>query len=162
METEKELKEVNEENENEMPVDKDYSHPQKKNLFISILWRLNFAAYCMEFVGTFMLTLIVALTAQSINQPLAIGASLTTLVFLGGHVSGGHFNPGNLKINKRSLIFNIFTSRFNINRSFLLFCSTIFRGFNRIFLRIHDFPRKLKLFRTSFWSRGKNLSSFLC
>jgi hypothetical protein len=46
-----------------------------RNIFVSMLFKLNFSAYIMEFIGTFMLTLIVALTANTINQPLAIGAS---------------------------------------------------------------------------------------
>jgi len=48
----------------------------------------------MEFIGTFLLTLVISLTANTVNQPLAIGATLSTLIFLGGHVSGGHYNPG--------------------------------------------------------------------
>jgi len=75
-------------------IDNEHKNIQPRNIFISLLWRLNFAAYTMEFIGTFMLTLIVALTANTSNQPLAIGASLSTLVFLGGHISGGHYNPG--------------------------------------------------------------------
>jgi aquaporin Z len=43
----------------------------------------------MEFIGTFFLVLVVAFT----GNPLAIGAVLAALVYMGGYISGGHFNP---------------------------------------------------------------------
>ncbi len=48
-----------------------------------------------EFIGTFFLVLTVGLTvvAQSPFAPLAIGSSLMIMVYMGGHVSGGHYNP---------------------------------------------------------------------
>lgn len=57
-----------------------------------ILLNLRYPAYVMEFIGTFYLTLVVALTASNPQQPLAIGAALCALIFTGGHISGGHFN----------------------------------------------------------------------
>lgn len=50
--------------------------------------------YLTEFIGTFFLVLTVCLTA-GVTQfaPLAIGASLMIMVYMGGHVSGGHYNP---------------------------------------------------------------------
>lgn len=45
--------------------------------------------YIMEFIGTFFLVLVVALT----GNPIAIGAILMVMVYMGGPVSGGHFNP---------------------------------------------------------------------
>lgn len=51
--------------------------------------------YVTEFVGTFFLVLTVGLTVVggSPMAPLAIGASLMVMVYMGGHVSGGHYNP---------------------------------------------------------------------
>ena len=51
--------------------------------------------YLTEFIGTFFLVLTVCLTAPTGNPmaPLAIGASLMIMVYMGGHVSGGHYNP---------------------------------------------------------------------
>jgi len=51
--------------------------------------------YLTEFIGTFFLVLTVCLTAPSGSPlaPLAIGASLMVMVYMGGHVSGGHYNP---------------------------------------------------------------------
>jgi len=51
--------------------------------------------YLTEFIGTFFLVLTVGLTVTQGSQfaPLAIGASLMIMVYAGGHVSGGHYNP---------------------------------------------------------------------
>jgi aquaporin Z len=53
--------------------------------------------YLVEFIGTFFLVFTVGMTVippgAGILAPVAIGASLMVMVFAGGHVSGGHFNP---------------------------------------------------------------------
>jgi aquaporin Z len=53
--------------------------------------------YIAEFIGTFFLVLTVGCTvlpgAAGVIPPLAIGASLMVMIFAGGHISGGHFNP---------------------------------------------------------------------
>jgi len=51
--------------------------------------------YIVEFIGTFFLILTIGLAVRSGSPlaPLAIGASLMVMIFSGGHVSGGHFNP---------------------------------------------------------------------
>ncbi len=48
-----------------------------------------------EFIGTFFLVLTIGLTVTSGSQfaPIAIGTSLMIMVYMGGHVSGGHYNP---------------------------------------------------------------------
>lgn len=48
-----------------------------------------------EFIGTFFLVFTIGLTvtAASPFAPLAIGAMLTAMVYMGGHVSGAHYNP---------------------------------------------------------------------
>ena len=43
----------------------------------------------MEFIGTFFLVLVVALT----GNPIAIGAVLMVMIYMGGNLSGGHYNP---------------------------------------------------------------------
>jgi len=52
-------------------------------------------AYATELIGTYFLVLTVGLTslAQSPLAPLAIGSSLMIMVYMGGHVSGAHYNP---------------------------------------------------------------------
>jgi len=51
--------------------------------------------YIVEFIGTFFLVFTVGTAVHSGSPlaPLAIGASLMVMIFAGGHVSGGHFNP---------------------------------------------------------------------
>lgn len=51
--------------------------------------------YLTEFIGTLFLVLTVCLTVlgQSPMAPLAIGCSLMIMVYMGGHISGGHYNP---------------------------------------------------------------------
>jgi aquaporin Z len=51
--------------------------------------------YAAEFIGTFFLVLTVGAVSVTQNPlaPLAIGGVLAAMIFAGGHVSGGHFNP---------------------------------------------------------------------
>jgi aquaporin Z len=51
--------------------------------------------YLTEFIGTFFLVLTIGLTVLSGTPlaPLAIGSALMIMVYMGGHVSGGHYNP---------------------------------------------------------------------
>jgi aquaporin Z len=58
---------------------------------------LQMKKYLVEFIGTFFLVFTVGSTVIAPGAgalaPLAIGASLMVMVFAGGHVSGGHYNP---------------------------------------------------------------------
>jgi aquaporin Z len=49
----------------------------------------------VEFIGTFFLVLTVGFAARDAGNlaPLAVGSALMVMVFAGGHISGGHFNP---------------------------------------------------------------------
>jgi aquaporin Z len=49
----------------------------------------------VEFIGTFFLVFTVGMAVATAGSlaPLAIGAALMVMVFAGGHVSGGHYNP---------------------------------------------------------------------
>jgi aquaporin Z len=49
----------------------------------------------VEFIGTFflMFTVGMAVATAGTLAPLAIGIVLMVMVFAGGHISGGHFNP---------------------------------------------------------------------
>ena len=53
------------------------------------------SAYLTECIGTFFLALTVCLTVLNgtAAAPLAIGSSLMIMVYMGGHISGGHYNP---------------------------------------------------------------------
>jgi len=51
--------------------------------------------YLTELIGTFFLVLSIGFTAVSGTSlaPLAIGSMLMVMVYMGGHVSGAHYNP---------------------------------------------------------------------
>ena len=53
--------------------------------------------YVAEFIGTFFLVLTIGCTVVGAGAgalaPVAIGSALMVMIFAGGHVSGGHFNP---------------------------------------------------------------------
>lgn len=53
--------------------------------------------YIVELIGTFFLVLTVGCTviagAGGVIPPLAIGSALMVMIFAGGHISGGHYNP---------------------------------------------------------------------
>jgi aquaporin Z len=51
--------------------------------------------YIVEFIGTFFLvfTVGIAVRTNAPFAPFAIGSILMVMIFAGGHVSGGHFNP---------------------------------------------------------------------
>ncbi|MFG2452826.1 MIP/aquaporin family protein [Streptomyces sp. NPDC048512] len=51
--------------------------------------------YATEFIGSFFLVLAVgcSVLSKSALAPLGIGVTLTVMVYAGGHISGGHFNP---------------------------------------------------------------------
>ena len=51
--------------------------------------------YLTEFLGTFFLVLTIGLTVVGETEfaPLAIGSVLMVMVYMGGHISGAHYNP---------------------------------------------------------------------
>lgn len=51
--------------------------------------------YLVEFIGTFFLVFTVGIAVRqgAPFAPFAIGAILMVMIFAGGHISGGHFNP---------------------------------------------------------------------
>ena len=65
---------------------------------LNLRWTLpHMKKYIAEFIGTFFLVLTIGCTvipgSAGVIPPLAIGAALMVMIFAGGHVSGGHFNP---------------------------------------------------------------------
>jgi aquaporin Z len=53
--------------------------------------------YIAEFIGTFFLVMTIGMCVIKPGAgdlaPLAIGSALMVMVYAGGHISGGHFNP---------------------------------------------------------------------
>ena len=56
-----------------------------------------FGKYLVEFIGTFFLVFtvgsMVLFGAEGVIPAIAIGFALMIMVYAGGHVSGGHYNP---------------------------------------------------------------------
>jgi glycerol uptake facilitator-like aquaporin len=57
----------------------------------------NMNKYLVELIGTFFLVLTIGCTVIGHGAgpfaPMAIGSALIVMIFAGGHISGGHFNP---------------------------------------------------------------------
>jgi aquaporin Z len=57
----------------------------------------SMAKYIVEFIGTFFLVFTVGMTVikpdAGAMAPLAIGSALMVMIYAGGHISGGHYNP---------------------------------------------------------------------
>jgi aquaporin Z len=49
--------------------------------------------YLTEFIGTFFLVFVIGLSPGIPLAPLAIGSILMVMVYMGGHISGAHYNP---------------------------------------------------------------------
>jgi len=53
--------------------------------------------YITEFIGTFFLVLtigcVVVIGGGGLTAPMAIGSALMVMIYAGGHISGGHYNP---------------------------------------------------------------------
>jgi aquaporin Z len=53
--------------------------------------------YLVEFIGAFFLVFTVGMTVIAPGAgdlaPIAIGSALMVMIFAGGHISGGHYNP---------------------------------------------------------------------
>ncbi len=53
--------------------------------------------YLVEFIGTFFLVFTIGMSVIKPGldnfAPIAIGSALMVMVYAGGHISGGHFNP---------------------------------------------------------------------
>ena len=55
------------------------------------------AKYLVEFIGTLVFVATIGMTVMEPGAgdlaPLAIGSALMVMVYAGGHISGGHYNP---------------------------------------------------------------------
>lgn len=53
--------------------------------------------YLMELIGTFFLVFTIGMSVlaggDGVIPPLAIGSVLMVMIYAGGHISGGHYNP---------------------------------------------------------------------
>lgn len=57
----------------------------------------SFQKYIVECIGTFFLVFTIGcaviIAPNGVIAPIAIGVILMTMVYAGGHISGGHYNP---------------------------------------------------------------------
>lgn len=62
-----------------------------------VLGGFNYEKYVVELIGTFFLVLTIGLVViepgAGAFAPLAIGSVLMVMIYAGGHISGGHYNP---------------------------------------------------------------------
>lgn len=58
-------------------------------------WAVASRKYAVEAIGAFFLvfTVVVSVLSHSVFTPLAAGAVLMVMIYAGGHISGGHYNP---------------------------------------------------------------------
>src|SRR5207253_8854945 len=58
-------------------------------------WGVATRKYAVEAIGAFFLTFAVGVAALSgsVFVPLTAGAMLMVMIYAGGHISGGHYNP---------------------------------------------------------------------
>src|SRR5277367_6811140 len=68
------------------------------NLAPGLRQKITMKKYLVEFIGTFFLVLTIGMTVidpvVAVGfAPLAIGSALMIMIYAGGHVSGGHYNP---------------------------------------------------------------------
>ncbi len=58
-------------------------------------WAAHVRKYAVEAIGAFFLTFVVVVSvlSHSVFTPLAAGATLMVMIYAGGHISGGHYNP---------------------------------------------------------------------
>src|SRR6185437_4239784 len=71
------------------------AHPALSSSTTAPTRRPTMREYITECIGTFFLVFTVCLTVLNgtPGAPLAIGVSLMIMVYMGGHISGGHYNP---------------------------------------------------------------------
>src|ERR1700688_2588048 len=71
------------------------SQPKSVAVAVAPEWAVESRKYAVEEIGAFFLTFVVAVSvlSGSVYTPLAAGATLMVMIYAGGHISGGHYNP---------------------------------------------------------------------
>ena len=71
------------------------SQPKSVAIAAPSQWGVATRKYAVEAIGAFFLTFVVGVSvlSGSVFTPLAAGATLMVMIYAGGHVSGGHYNP---------------------------------------------------------------------
>ena len=71
------------------------SQPESVAVAAVPVWATETRKYAVEVIGSFFLTFVVVVSvlSHSVFTPLAAGAALMVMIYAGGHISGGHYNP---------------------------------------------------------------------
>jgi aquaporin Z len=71
------------------------SQPESVAVAAAPTWTTEIRKYAVEAIGAFFLTFVVVVSvlSHSVFTPLAAGATLMVMIYAGGHISGGHYNP---------------------------------------------------------------------
>jgi aquaporin Z len=71
------------------------SQPEPVAVAAAPAWATEIRKYAVEAIGSFFLTFVVVMSvlSHSAFTPLAAGAALMVMIYAGGHISGGHYNP---------------------------------------------------------------------
>src|SRR6266704_2446548 len=71
------------------------SQPESVAVAAAPTWTTEIRKYAVEAIGAFFLTFAVGVSvlSGSVFTPLAAGATLMVMIYAGGHISGGHYNP---------------------------------------------------------------------
>jgi aquaporin Z len=71
------------------------SQPESVAVAVAPAWATEIRKYAVEAIGAFFLTFVVVVSvlSHSLFTPLAAGAALMVMIYAGGHISGGHYNP---------------------------------------------------------------------
>jgi aquaporin Z len=71
------------------------SQPESVAVAAVPAWATEIRKYAVEAIGSFFLTFVVVVSVltHSAFTPLAAGAALMVMIYAGGHISGGHYNP---------------------------------------------------------------------
>jgi aquaporin Z len=71
------------------------SQPESVAVAAAPAWATEIRKYAVEAIGAFFLTFVVVMSvlSHSVFTPLAAGATLMVMIYAGGHISGGHYNP---------------------------------------------------------------------
>jgi aquaporin Z len=71
------------------------TRPQARTVVTASPWAASSRKYAVEAIGTFFLVFTVTVSgfSGSAYTPLAAGAILMVMIYAGGHISGGHYNP---------------------------------------------------------------------
>src|ERR1700692_499483 len=71
------------------------SQPKSVAVAAAPAWTTEIRKYAVEAIGAFFLTFVVVVSvlSHSVFTPLAAGTTLMVMIYAGGHISGGHYNP---------------------------------------------------------------------